>query len=272
MFEGSSRNNVRIMRISKAIQITSVAIAVCVLYAPILVVVLFSFNSASRGMIWEGFSLHWYRDVWSDSTLLTSALNSLKVVVLTCLLSLIGGLSFGYLVSLASGRKFIALLSMLFLPILTPDLIGALAQSLFYRSLGIDKGLYTIAISQSFFGVAYVGLVVSARLRSLDFKQYLLAAASLGATPHRSFKDHFIPLSMPAAFSGMALVAALSIQDFLYAFFCGGVGSTTLSVRLYSLVRFGLATGINVIYVAVITTAILLLFLSEFSLRKVKAS
>lgn len=262
----------KVIRVSKVLQITSVLVALCVLYAPILVVVFFSFNSAQRGMIWEGFSLHWYRDVWSDSTLLTSSLNSLKVVVFTCVLSLIGGSAFGYLASLATGRRFVGLVSMLFLPVLTPDLIAALAQSLFYRSLGIDKGLHTIAVSQSFFGTAYVGLVVTARLRSIDFKQYLLAAASLGATPLRSFKDHFIPLAMPAALSGTAIVGALSMQDFLYAFFCGGLGSTTLSVRLYSLVRFGLTTGINVIYVAFIMTAIVLLVLSEFSLRKVKHS
>jgi spermidine/putrescine transport system permease protein len=221
-------------------------------------------------MIWEGFSLRWYKDVWGDKILIASVINTLKVVCLTCFISLIGGLSCGYLISISGKKSFTLLSSVIFLPILAPDLIIAIAQALFYRALGIEKGFFTISISQSFFGVAYVGLFVSIRLRSIDFKKYLLVSSSLGASPSQSFSNHFIPLALPAALAGSGVVAALSVQDFLYAFFCGGSGSTTLSVKLYSMVKFGVNSSINVLYVFLIVLATTAVFLSEKYSRKVK--
>src|SRR5689334_21782393 len=105
------------MRISRVIYWATATIAVCALYAPMIVVLFFSFNAAPRGMIWQGFSLHWYSDVWSDAILLDSSGNTLKVVFLTCSLSLIGGVAAGFLISTAGKRTFVLITAILFVPI-----------------------------------------------------------------------------------------------------------------------------------------------------------
>lgn len=251
---------------AKSIQIMYVMVAILTaiaLYAPLVVVFIFSFNSAQRGMIWEGFSPKWYKEMWFDNILVASVFNTLKISGLTCGISVIGGLGCGYLISLSKKKVFLLLATFLFLPILIPDLIASLAQSLFYQWIKIGKGILTVSFSQSFFGISYVALFVSARLRTTNFKEYLLAASSLGASPFRCFIDHFIPLAIPAAVSGMGVVGALSIQDFLFAFFCGGVGSTTLSVKLYSMVKFSVNSSMNVVYVLLIFVAVCLFIFSE---------
>lgn len=238
-------------------------VAIMLLYLPVLLVIVFSFNSASRGMIWESFSLRWYREVWSDEGILTALWNTLRVVSISSLISLIFGIVCGYCVTVARNRLLGALLCCLFIPVLAPDLIMALAQALSYRTFGIPKGVLTIAISHSTFGIAYIALFVAIRMKSIDFDQYMTAAESLGASPFRAARDHFLPLSIAPALAGTSIVAAMSAQDFVYAFFCGGASTTTLSVKIYGMVKFGLNSSINVVYVGLAAVVLLLFWTSE---------
>jgi spermidine/putrescine transport system permease protein len=107
-----------------------------------------------------------------------------------------------------------------------------------------------------------VALFVAIRLRSLDFAQYVLAAQSLGASPLRTVRDHFLPLAAAPALAGVSIVAAMSAQDFVFAFFCGGTATTTLSVKIYGMVKFGLISSINVVY-TILALGVLLLFLGS---------
>ncbi len=251
------------MQRNRLILILTGGVAITLLYLPVLLVIVFSFNSASRGMIWESFSLRWYHEVWSDEGILTALWNTSRVVVLSSLISLTIGMLSGYCVALSKNRLFTALLSCLFLPVLAPDLIMALAQALSYKTFGIQKGVFTIAISHSTFGIAYIALFVAIRMKSIDFDQYLTAAESLGASPFRAVRDHFLPLAVAPALAGTSIVAAMSAQDFVYAFFCGGASTTTLSVKIYGMVKFGVNSSINVIYVGLAVIVLLLFWTSE---------
>lgn len=214
-------------------------------------------------MIWESLSLRWYREVWSDKAILTALWNTMRVVSISSLISVTLGILCGYCVTLSKHRLFGFLLSCLFIPVLAPDLIMALAQALSYQTFGIEKGVLTIAMSHSTFGIAYIALFVAIRMKSIDFDQYMVAAESLGASPFRAARDHFLPLSVAPALAGMSIVAAMSAQDFVYAFFCGGASTTTLSVKIYGMVKFGLNSSINVIYVGLAATVLLLFWASE---------
>jgi ABC-type spermidine/putrescine transport system permease subunit II len=260
------------MRLPKILFVVTATVAGIALYGPLLIVFIFSFNAAQRGMIWTGFSLRWYHDVWADAQIMEAVSNTIKVACLTCGLSLVMGLGCAYACSVLEGKRFTLLTSLLFFPILTPDLVGALGQSLFYNWIGIGKSIYTVAISQSLFGMAYVAIFVSVRLRSMEFRKYVLAAASLGASPNHILRDLFVPLSFPAAMIGTAMVSVLSVQDFLYAFFCGGPGSTTLSVKLYGMVKFGVNSSINVLYVVFVAFAACILVASDLYIGKGKPS
>ena len=251
------------MQRDRPILLLSGGVAVALLYLPVLLVIIFSFNSASRGMVWESFSLRWYREVWSDESILTAVWNTSRVVALSSLVSLIVGLASGYCVALSKNRLFTALLSCLFVSVLAPDLIMAVAQALTYSTFGIHKGVLTIAVSHSTFGVAYVALFVAIRMKSVDLDQYLTTAESLGASPLRAARDHFLPLAAAPALAGTSIVAAMSAQDFVYAFFCGGASTTTLSVKIYGMVKFGINSSINVIYVALALIVLLLFWTSE---------
>jgi|ERR1035437_89823 ABC-type spermidine/putrescine transport system permease subunit II len=251
------------MHRDRTILLVTGGVAILLLYLPVLLVIVFSFNSASRGMVWDSFSLRWYHEVWSDDAILIALWNTSRVVVLTSLLSLALGMLSGYCVALAKNRLFSVLLSCLFVSVLAPDLIMALAQALTYRTFGIQKGLLTIAVSHSTFGVAYVALFVAIRMKSIDFDQYLTAAESLGASPFRAARDHFLPLAVAPALAGTSIVAAMSAQDFVYAFFCGGASTTTLSVKIYSMVKFGVNSSINVVYVGLAAIILLLFWTSE---------
>jgi ABC-type spermidine/putrescine transport system permease subunit II len=251
------------MKRDRPILLLTGSIAVALLYLPILLVIVFSFNSATRGMIWESFSLRWYREIWSDESIMTAVWNTSRVVALSSLLSLTFGLLAGYSVALSKRRLFTALLSCLFVSVLAPDLIMALAQALTYSTFRIPKGVLTIAVSHSTFGVAYVALFVAIRMKTIDLDQYLTTAESLGASPLRAARDHFLPLAVAPAVAGTSIVAAMSAQDFVYAFFCGGAATTTLSVKIYGMVKFGVNSSINVIYVALALIVLLLFWTSE---------
>ncbi len=241
---------------------------VLLLYLPLVLVMVFSFNSAPRGMVWESFTLSWYRDVWKDHLLLLSLKNTLLTTSLTAFLSVAIGLASAYVLSLSRTSTFVLFSGCLFVPIVLPELILAMAQSLLYRGFGMEKGLFTISVSQASFGTAYVALLVSARLRSINFRECLLAAEALGASEKASFLYLFLPLSLPATVSALSIVVAICLQDFIFAFFCGGVGSSTLSVRLYGMVKFGLASTVNVVYTCLFLCVAGLFILSEQNLKR----
>jgi spermidine/putrescine transport system permease protein len=236
-----------------------------------MVVIVFSFNAAQRGFFWEGYSARWYREVWGQPGAISALGNTLKVGVFTCALSAVFGLACGYVLALAQRRALTALTTAMLLPILVPDLIGSLSASLFYRYIGVPLGIHTIVLSESVFGIAYVSLFISVRTRSLRFRELLIAASMLGASPNRAFREVYVPMALPAVAIGVAVVGILVTQDFLYAFFCGGAGTTTLSVRLYSMLRFGANAGMNVIYTLYIGLAALaILLISRFGRTEVR--
>ncbi len=229
--------------------------ALLILYLPIVVIVCYSFNAAPRGMVWQGFSWRWYAEVWQNKSLMDSVQNSLQVCAATTALSVVIGVGIAFLLSEAAGRTFRLLAPLILLPILTPDLLIALTNALTYQAIKVPKGILTIAASQSVVGAAYVAIMVTVRLRSINYHAYVRAASSLGASQWRIAIDHFLPLSTTPVLLGGGVVCVFSLQDFLYAFFCGGVGSTTLAVHVYGLVRFGPHGGLNVIYVLLFVIA-----------------
>lgn len=238
-------------------------IGLLILYLPLLLVIVFSFNSAQRGMVWESFSIRWYQSVWSDAAVISSLKNTMIVAIGTGALSLAGGLVAGFAISTSRGKTFSLALPFLFMPIILPDLVVALAQALLYKLVGLQQGIPTIVLSQSTFGVAYVALFVIVRIKSVPYNGYVIAAQTLGASPVRVLFDHFFPIALPAAIAGVTVVLAMSAQDFIYAFFCGGPTTTTLSIRVYSMVKFGVNSSVNVVYVLLAGIALLSCWLSE---------
>ncbi|MCJ2097727.1 MULTISPECIES: ABC transporter permease [Methylobacterium] len=231
------------------------------LYAPILVLVAYSFNASPLVTVWGGFSTRWYGTLMSDAPLMAAAWVSFKVAVLASGIATVLG-TLAALVLERHGRfRGRPLFAGLILgPIVMPEVMIGLSLLLMFIGVGLDRGLVTIVIAHATFCTGFVAVVVAARLRGLD-RSLEEAAADLGAPPWRVLTTVTLPLLAPAVVAGALLAFSLSLDDLVIASFVSGPGSTTLPMRLYSQVRLGVNPEINAastLLIALVSAAVLL--------------
>ncbi|MGX9981392.1 ABC transporter permease [Methylobacterium fujisawaense] len=240
---------------------TALAAGLVFLYAPIVVLIAYSFNASPLVTVWGGFSTRWYGALMSDAPLIAAAWVSLKVAILASLLATILG-TLAALVLERQGRfRGRALFTGLVVgPIVMPEVMIGLSLLLMFIGIGLDRGLLTIVIAHTTFCTGFVAVVVGARLRGLD-RSLEEAAADLGATPARVLMTVTLPLLAPALTAGALLAFTLSLDDLVIASFVSGPGSTTLPMRLYSQVRLGVNPEINAastLLIGLVSAAVLL--------------
>jgi putrescine transport system permease protein len=216
------------------------------IYAPIALIVLYSFNASKLVTVWGGFSLRWYPALLDNRQLLDSAMLSLKIAVVSGALStLLGGLA-----GLALGRRALrgrsALAALVYAPMVMPEATIGLALLLLFVALGLDRGFVTIVIAHTTLGMCFVAVVVAARMKTFDHG-LREAAMDLGASPLVAFFTVTLPLIAPALVAGFLLAFTISLDDVVLASFASGPGSTTLPMRIYSQMRLGVTPEINVI-------------------------
>jgi spermidine/putrescine transport system permease protein len=237
------------------------------LYVPILILIVFSFNASRFVTSWSGFSLRWYGELFQNEAMMLAMRNSLIVAVVSTLLSTV----FGTMVALAMERhrffgKF-AFDALLYLPIIIPDIAMAVMLLLFFVMSKMTLGLTTIIISHIAFNISFVAVVVRARLVGFD-RSLEDAAQDLGANEIQTFRHVTLPLLMPAILGGALLAFTLSLDDFVITFFTAGVGSTTLPLRIYSMVKLGITPEINAVSTLMLLASMTLLMLSLLLQRK----
>jgi spermidine/putrescine transport system permease protein len=230
-------------------------------YAPILIVVVYSFNSHPVNMmVWKGVTLDWYRSIFGmpnalaeqsiyvDSTeqLYAAVKNSLIVAGSTTLFSTIVGV----LTALALYRYRFHLKTfyqgLLYMPMVIPDIVLGISLLVFFVNFGIGLGLVTIIIGHCTFLISYVFVVVSARLAGMD-DSLEQASADLGAGPWTTFRRITLPQLMPGIIGGALLAFIISMDDLVITYFIAGVDSTTLPVFIYGMLRRGVKPEINAI-------------------------
>ncbi|WP_457104268.1 ABC transporter permease [Methylobacterium sp. P5_C11] len=240
---------------------TALAAGLAFLYAPIVVLIVNSFNASPLVTVWGGFSTRWYGVLMSDATLLAAAWVSLKIALLASLLATILGTLAALVLERQrrfSGRALFT--GLVFGPIVMPEVMIGLSLLLMFIGIGLDRGLLTIVIAHTTFCTGFVAVVVAARLRGLD-RSLEEAAADLGATPARVLMTVTLPLLAPALAAGALLAFTLSLDDLVIASFVSGPGATTLPMRLYSQVRLGVNPEINAastLLVGLVSAAVLL--------------
>jgi spermidine/putrescine transport system permease protein len=237
------------------------------LYAPIIILIVFSFNSSRFVSAWESFSFRWYGVLFQDAAMGSALRNSLIVAVSTTLIATV----FGTMVALAMERhQFpgkMAFDALLYLPVIIPDIAMAVMLLLFFVMANFGLSLYTIIISHVAFQISFVAIVVRARLVGFD-RSLEEAAQDLGANELQTFWHVTLPLLMPAILGGALLAFTLSLDDFVITFFTAGVGSTTLPLRIYSMVKLGVTPEINAISTLLLAASMTLVMLSLFLQRK----
>lgn len=231
------------------------------LYIPIVVLVIFSFNSGARLGQWEGFSLRWYESMFGDRRIMASFEVSMWVAVMSTAISTVLGTT----AALALDRfKFpgrVTFDSVLYLPVIIPDIVMALSLLLFFSSANMSLNRYTVLIGHVAFNTAFVSVVVRARLATLD-RRLEEAAADLYASPFAAFRRITLPLLMPGIVAGALMAFTMSLDEFVITSFISGQGDTTIPVRIYSMLRFGLKPEVNALAVVILTISSVLVVIS----------
>lgn len=222
-----------------------VMIAVIVFfYLPMVMLVVTSVNESRFGGVWRGFSLKWYEQLFSEETLWKSLRNSLVIGLSATFVSSV----LGTLAALALHRYRSTLqkahYGLVYTPLVIPDVLMGMSLLLFFVTIQLQLGLFTIFVAHTTFCLSYVTFVILARLQTFDYS-LVEAAQDLGATDWEVFWKVKFPLIFPALLSGALLAFTLSIDDFVITFFVAGPGSTTLPIYIYSLMKFGSTPIIN---------------------------
>ncbi|MCA9784415.1 MAG: ABC transporter permease [Calditrichaeota bacterium] len=232
------------------------------LYLPLAVVVLFSFNDSRLNAEWVGFTLDWYRVLFADTEMLNAALNSLLIAVI----SSAGATTLGTLAGLALHRYRLRVLPALVLaPIAIPEVLMGVSLLIFFIMLNMTLGTVSIILSHITFCIGFVAIVVQSRLAGMD-ESLGEAARDLGATPFQAFRLITLPLILPGILAGALLAFTLSIDDFVITFFTAGVGSSTLPLQIYSMIKIAVTPEVNAVSTLLMClTLVLILGVSRLS-------
>lgn len=230
------------------------------LYIPILVVVMFSFNSGDQIAVWEGFSLNWYAKMFKNRDVWHACKNSLIIAGVATFISTIIGTTAALAIEKYRFRIRTAMTRVLYLPLIIPDIVLAIALLTFYVQVKFPRGLTSVILAHVVFNIAYVTIVVRARLEGYD-DTIEEAALDLGANRWQTFWRITFPLIAPGIIGGALLAFTLSIDDFVITFFTAGVGSTTLSVYIYSSLKYGITPELNAISTMLLVNSIVFILL-----------
>jgi putrescine transport system permease protein len=250
------------------------------LYAPIVSMVVFSFNENRLVTVWSGCSTKWYGELFNDPQMLGAAWLSLQIAAISATIALVlGTLAAVALVRFRSFRGRTLLSGMVSAPMVMPDVITGLSLLLLFVAMeGLlgwpgGRGMLTIVIAHSTFAMAYICVVVQSRLSDFD-RSVEEAAMDLGASPLRTFFDITLPIIAPALVSGWLLGFTLSLDDLVIASFVSGPGSSTLPMVIFSKVKLGVSPDVNAlatIIVGIVAIGVLIATLIQLRSRPRKA-
>ena len=231
------------------------------LFAPIVVLIIFSFNRARRGLVWQGFTFDWYPKLLSNRELLDALIVTLEVAFVAVIVSTVIGSLLGLGLARLRFRGRGATETLLLVPMITPEIVMGLSLLLFFLQLFDAHGsLAQLWVAHITFCVSFVAVVVRARATNMD-PQLEEAARDLGASAWGAFLHVTLPLIAPAVIAGGLLAFSLSFDDYVVTTFNSGVGSSTLPLYIYGKIKFGVTPEINAIstiIVAVTAIAILI--------------
>jgi spermidine/putrescine transport system permease protein len=239
------------------------------LYLPIVAVIVFSFNNASHSLVWQGFTTKWYSALFHDEALLRVAGHSFLLAILAATsATIIGALA---AVSLLRYRFFgkKILNALIFILILSPEIVMAISLLLLYSFLKIPLGFWTLLLAHITLCIPFVIVTVYARATTLD-SHIFEAAMDLGATDFTIFRKITVPLLAPAIISGWLLSFTLSLDDVIISYFVTGPTFDILPLKIYSMVRLGIKPEVNALCSLLLAFTLLVVLISYQSIYKKK--
>lgn len=232
------------------------------LYLPIIVLIVFSFNKSKLNSVWTGFTFKWYGSLFHNVAILTAMRNTLVIGFVSTAFSVVIGTitAFGIYKSKFKYKSLIE--GFLYVPVVIPEIVLGIALLSFFSLIHLPMGIISLIIAHITFSISYVVIVVKARLDGLE-PELEEAAMDLGANPKETFFKIILPIIMPGIASGALLAFTLSLDDVIISFFVAGPSSSTLPLKVFSMVKFGVTPEINALSTIMLTITILVVVLSE---------
>ncbi|MEM8699622.1 MAG: ABC transporter permease [Pseudomonadota bacterium] len=237
------------------------------LYAPLLIVMIYSFNETASITRWGGFSLVWYREVffgleaakfkqaaWNSLVIAISAATTATVIATAAALAMLRGGAF---------RGKSASFALINLPIMVPEIVTAVATLIFFSAIGFERGVLTILLAHIVFCIPFAYLPIAARLQGIE-AIYEQAALDLYATRWQAFRLILMPLMMPGILAGFLLAFIISLDDFIITNFVKGAGVETLPTAIFGAVKQGIKPDIMAISTLLLGVSVLFVTVSYF--------
>ncbi len=243
------------------------ALVYAFLYLPILIVVIYAFNGGRQVLNWEGFSTKWFGEALSDPTITEPLKNSLVIGVSNALIACVLGTALA--LALPRMRPFarIPFDALVYMTLVTPEIVFGISALIFFVQAGIPLGLETILIAHVVFNTSVVALIVRARVVGMG-EAFEEASYDLGAGPISTFRQVTLPRLAPAILAGGLLAFTFSFDDFITSFFVSGAGTTTLPLRIFSSLRFGISPIVNATAVMILVLTLAAVVIAYLVLRR----
>ncbi len=232
------------------------------LYLPILVIVVFSFNTSERNIVFEGFTLDWYAGLFKNSALLTAFGNTMIVALASTLLSCIIGTfaAIGMYRYRFKGRRMVDVL--LYVPVVIPEIVLGIALLSIFSLAQVPLGLVSLIIAHTTFCIPFVVFTLRARLAGYD-QSVEEAAMDLGASRWKVFRYITLPILLPGVVSGGMLAFTLSIDDVIISYFTNGPGSTTYPLKVWEMVKSGVSPDVNALSTLILLGTLILVVVTQ---------
>jgi len=237
------------------------------LYAPIILLVVYSFNQSRFPTYWTGFTLEWYQVLFDDHLIAAAMKNTLIVTISSTVIATIIGTMVAVAIERYSFRTKTAVDGLLFMPIIIPDIAMAIMLLVFFKLIHMDLGLTTIIIAHVAFNISFVAIIVRARMASLG-TTLEEAASDLYANEWNAFWRVTFPLLIPGILGGALFAFTLSMDDYVITNFTSGPGSTTLPVRIIGMTRRNITPEINAVSTIMLLVAMVLVLFSLWLQRR----
>lgn len=237
------------------------------LYIPIIILVTNSFNEDRYGLSWKGFSWNWYERLFNNDTLIQAAFHSVTIAFFAATLAtVVGGLTAIALYRYRFRGKQ-AVSGMLFIVMMSPDIVMAVSLLALFMVVGISLGFWSLLLAHVTFCLPYVTVTIFSRLNGFDARM-LEAAKDLGASEVTILRKIILPLALPAVVSGWLLSFTISLDDVVVSSFVSGVSYEILPLRIFSLVKTGVTPEVNALATIMIVLSLGLVILSQLVARK----
>ena len=234
------------------------------MYAPIAILIIYSFNASKSRAVWAGFTLDWYVALFKDPDIARALYNTLTIAFFSSVIATVIGTTAAVGIDAMRGFRKTAIMGITNIPVVNPDIVTGVSLMILYIAIfrfipGLKLGYGTMLLSHVAFNTSYIILSVLPKLRQMD-KNLYEAALDLGATPAAGFFKVILPEILPGIITGALLAFTMSLDDFVVSFFTTGSGVNNLSILIFSMARRGINPKINALSTLMFVSVLVLLY------------